>query len=50
MPGYPIQFIACEAGTHAAAPKLGEHTDEILADLGYAADDIKRFKDEDIVH
>ena len=50
IPGYPIQFSACEAGTHAAAPKLGEHTDEILADLGYAADDIKRFKDEDIVH
>lgn len=49
IPGYPIQFSACDAGTHTAAPMLGEHTDEILAELGYAAEDITRLKDEDIV-
>ena len=49
MPGYPIQFSACEAGTLSAAPRLGEHTDEILADLGYSAEDIKAMKDTAIV-
>ena len=50
MPGYPIQFSACEAGTHSAAPQLGEHTHEILADLGYSSEEIARFKDDDIVY
>lgn len=49
IPGYPIEFSACDAGTHTAAPMPGEHTDEILAELGYAAEDITRLKDEDIV-
>jgi crotonobetainyl-CoA:carnitine CoA-transferase CaiB-like acyl-CoA transferase len=49
MPGYPIQFSACEAGTHSSAPRLGEHTDEILEDLGYTSEDIVSFRDAGIV-
>ena len=48
-PGYPIHFSACDAGTHAPAPRLGEHTDEILVNLGYSGEEIKGFKDEKIV-
>jgi len=49
MPGYPIQFSACDTDTLSAAPQLGEHTDEILADLGYSKGDIKDLRDADIV-
>ena len=48
-PGYPIHFSACEAGTHTSAPKIGEHTDEILADLGYASEEIALFRKKEIV-
>lgn len=49
IPGYPVHFSACEAGTHADAPRLGEHTNEILVDLGYAPEEIKRYRKEEIV-
>jgi len=49
MPGYPIQFSACDTDTLSAAPQLGEHTDEILVDLGYSKGDIKDLRDADIV-
>jgi len=49
IPGYPVHFSACHAGTHAAAPKIGEHTEEILRDLGYENEDIQALKDEDVV-
>ena len=49
IPGYPIQFSACEAGTRTGAPRLGEHTNEILADMGYSPEDIARLKAEEIV-
>jgi len=49
IPGYPVHFSACEAGTHADAPRLGEHTDEILVDLGYAPEEIERYRKEEIV-
>lgn len=32
----------------AASPALGEHTSEILGDLGYSADEVQRLKDEGI--
>jgi crotonobetainyl-CoA:carnitine CoA-transferase CaiB-like acyl-CoA transferase len=31
------------------APKLGQHTEELLADLGFSADDIAALKREKIV-
>jgi crotonobetainyl-CoA:carnitine CoA-transferase CaiB-like acyl-CoA transferase len=48
LPGYPIHFSANSAGTHSPAPGLGEHTGQVLADMGYSSDDISRLKQENI--
>ena len=31
------------------APKLGQHTEEVLADLGYSASDIESLRSEGVV-
>jgi len=49
IPGYPVHFSACSAGTAAAAPQLGEHTDEILKELGYTGQDIEQFKKDGVI-
>jgi crotonobetainyl-CoA:carnitine CoA-transferase CaiB-like acyl-CoA transferase len=33
----------------SAAPELGEHTDEVLVELGYVAEDIARFRRDGVV-
>ena len=43
VPGYPVQFSA--SGTaFGPAPDRGQHTEAVLADLGYSAADIARLK------
>jgi crotonobetainyl-CoA:carnitine CoA-transferase CaiB-like acyl-CoA transferase len=49
MPGYPLHFSQNTAGTKTAAPKLGEHTDEIMSRMGYSLENIKKMKKEKIV-
>jgi crotonobetainyl-CoA:carnitine CoA-transferase CaiB-like acyl-CoA transferase len=49
IPGYPVQFSKCRAGTRSAAPKLGEHTDWVLQKLGYSGPEIDRLKKNKIV-
>ena len=49
IPGYPVHFSACEAGTTTAAPQLGEHTDKVLQELGYARQDIEQLKKDGVV-
>jgi formyl-CoA transferase len=49
IPGYPIHFSANKVGTASAAPSIGEHTDEILNQLGYAAADIASLHDAGVV-
>ena len=36
MPRHPTQFQGTPAAFGSASPALGEHTDEVLAELGYA--------------
>jgi crotonobetainyl-CoA:carnitine CoA-transferase CaiB-like acyl-CoA transferase len=35
LPGYPVQFEKHSAGPRTAAPAIGQHTVEILHELGY---------------
>jgi len=49
IPGYPVQFSACNAGTSSAAPQLGEHTDEVLQYLGYSVQDIEQLRKDEVV-
>jgi 2-methylfumaryl-CoA isomerase len=50
MPGSPLDFSASDRVRPAAAPQLGQHTDEILAGvLGLSASEIGRLHDEGVV-
>ena len=45
----PIEVDNHSKRTPTAAPELGEHSREILAELGYAADEIQRLMDDGII-
>jgi crotonobetainyl-CoA:carnitine CoA-transferase CaiB-like acyl-CoA transferase len=49
IPGYPVQFGKCQAGTRSAAPGLGEHTDSVLQELGYCESEIGELKTGGVV-
>jgi formyl-CoA transferase len=45
----PVKLSRTPAKLVAASPERGEHTDEVLADLGFDSDQIKKLKSEGIV-
>lgn len=45
----PILFNGARPKIKSHAPELGQHTEEVLLDLGYAWDDIGLFKDNGII-
>ena len=47
--GMPIKFSDTNANTEIGAPNFGQHTDEILMQFGYTAEQIKDYKDKGIV-
>jgi 2-methylfumaryl-CoA isomerase len=50
MPGSPLEFSAADRIPPAPAPRLGEHTDEVLAQiLGLSAAEIGRLHDDGVV-
>ena len=48
-PGNPIAFSNIERVSPGPAPRLGENTDEILSEIGYADGEIAKLRDDDIV-
>ena len=50
MPGAPLAFLSAERLVARPAPRLGEHTDEVLADvLGLSGGEIGRLHDDGVV-
>ena len=45
----PVHFQQNPASIRAPAPAIGQHTEEILLDLGYGLDDISRFKKQGVI-
>lgn len=49
MPGVPMHFSRTPATVRSHPPELGEHTAEVLRDLGYDEAAIERFVADDVV-
>jgi crotonobetainyl-CoA:carnitine CoA-transferase CaiB-like acyl-CoA transferase len=47
--GVPIKLHGTPGGVRLAPPLLGQHTEEVLGELGYAAGEIDRLAAEGIV-
>lgn len=45
----PVKFSEAEVSIKCRAPRLGEHTEEILLELGYSAEEINELKEKGIV-
>ncbi|MBI5017140.1 MAG: CoA transferase [Deltaproteobacteria bacterium] len=42
--GFPVKLSATPAGVRLPPPRLGEHTDQVLAGLGYSSADVARIR------
>jgi crotonobetainyl-CoA:carnitine CoA-transferase CaiB-like acyl-CoA transferase len=49
LPGFPIHFSKNKAGTHRAAPGLGQDTDQVLTELGCSEAEISSLRSDNIV-
>jgi crotonobetainyl-CoA:carnitine CoA-transferase CaiB-like acyl-CoA transferase len=48
-PGIPVRMSETPGSVRRAPPLLGEHTDEVLRELGYAPNEIKTLRTDGAV-
>jgi len=46
---FPIGFGKAPVGPRSQAPEFGQHTEEVLLEIGYTWDDITRLQDEEVI-
>jgi crotonobetainyl-CoA:carnitine CoA-transferase CaiB-like acyl-CoA transferase len=49
MPGFPYKLSKTPAQVRMPPPQLGQHTDEILHAAGYSAEEIRAFRDAEVI-
>jgi crotonobetainyl-CoA:carnitine CoA-transferase CaiB-like acyl-CoA transferase len=49
MLGFPMKFAGTPAAVRRPAPNLGQHSDEVLAELGYSPDDCRMLRDSGVI-
>jgi crotonobetainyl-CoA:carnitine CoA-transferase CaiB-like acyl-CoA transferase len=47
--GFPWSFGATPASLRLPAPELGQHTEEVLLELGYSWDDISNLREQEVI-
>ncbi|MGA1791596.1 MAG: CaiB/BaiF CoA transferase family protein [bacterium] len=46
---FPVGFSKATVGPKGPAPQFGQHTEEVLLDIGYTWDDIEKLRDEEVI-
>ena len=46
LAGYPVRFSDTPAHIAREAPEFGQHTEEVLQELGYSWEEIAKLRDE----
>jgi crotonobetainyl-CoA:carnitine CoA-transferase CaiB-like acyl-CoA transferase len=50
MVGFPWDFSETPASWRYEAPEFGQHTEDILLEMGYSWDDISKLKEEHVIN
>jgi CoA:oxalate CoA-transferase len=49
MLGFPMKFSSAPCAVRRPSPNLGQHSDEVLAELGYSADEWQALRDKGVI-
>jgi crotonobetainyl-CoA:carnitine CoA-transferase CaiB-like acyl-CoA transferase len=49
MLGFPMKFTGTPSAIRRPAPDLGQHSDEVLAELGFSAEQCRTLRDNGVI-